>query len=392
MRKATRKMMIVPTRNLVGCTLAFMLIGCGGPSGNQNAAADRDQVNAEGKAQGGSAEARAYVAQFTKNDPEACFKKDVALKQPALKGPADDIGPPVQPIRVIVMIDGSGSMAGRMGGRSKLELAREAALGFVDGLPASVLTSLLVFGQQGNNSQAGKAKSCSAIDVLAPMSADRRQLRTALGQVRAVGWTPLAAGLDRAEALLTASATLGEQVIYVVSDGDETCGGDPVAIARRINSGRTRALVNVIGFNLPSGEAAKLTAVARAGGGGFVNLSSEAELERFTAQVRESIRRTDNAVATSLATTDNNVATSIAITDAETCVSLLATNEDTALSNDLTDREVAGRPVSVRDEAKALLKARHDALRARVEAYRVSLSNAEAGAKQSIDSAANTAR
>jgi Ca-activated chloride channel family protein len=372
--------------------LALALIGCGGPSGDRNAAADHDMVNAEGKAAGGSAEAQAYVAQFTKKDPEACFKKDVALKQPELKEPARDIGPRVPPTRVIVMIDGSGSMAGRMGGRTKLELAREAALGFVDGLPASVQTSLLVFGQQGNNSQAGKAKSCSAIDVLAPMSTDPGRLRTALGQVRAVGWTPLAAGLDRAEALLAASTNPGEQVIYVVSDGEETCGGDPVAVARRINSGRTRAIVNVIGFNLPSGEAAKLTAVARAGGGGFVNLSSEAELERYTAQVRESIRRTDNEVATSLATTDNYVATSIAITDAQTCVSGLATDEDTAMSNDLTDRMVAGRPVSFREEAKALLKARHDALRARVEAYRARLTNAEAGTKRSIDSAANAAR
>jgi Ca-activated chloride channel family protein len=165
-----------------------------------------------------------------------------------------------------------------------------------------------------------------------------------------------------------------------------------VAVARRINSGRTRAIVNVIGFNLPSGEAAKLTAVAQAGGGGFVNLSSEAELERFTAQVRESIRRTDNAVATSLATTDNTVVTSIAITDAETCVSLLATDEDTAMSIDLTDRETAGRPVSFREEAKALLKARHDALRVRVQAYRAKLTNAEAGAKRGIDSAANAVR
>jgi Ca-activated chloride channel family protein len=283
-------------------------------------------------------------------------------------------------------------MAGRMGDRTKLELAREAALGFVDGLPTSVQTSLLVFGQQGNNGQAGKAKSCSTIDVLAPMSADRGSLRTALGQIRAVGWTPLAAGLDRAEALLTASATSGEQVIYVVSDGEETCGGDPVAVARRINSGRTRAIVNVIGFNLPSSEAANLTAVARAGGGGFVNLSSATELERYTAQVRESIRRTDNAVATSIAKTDNNVATSIAITDAETCASILASDEDTAMSIDLTDRETAGRPVAFREEAEALLKARHDALRARVEAYRAQLVNAETGARRSIDSAASAVR
>lgn len=177
-----------------------------------------------------------------------------------------------------------------------------------------------------------------------------------------------------------------------MSDGEETCGGDPVAVARRINGGRTRAIVNIIGFNLPAGEAAKLTAVAHARGGGFVNLSKEAELARYTAQVRESIRRTDNAVATSIAKTDNNVATSIAITDAETCVSILATDEDTAMSIDLTHRDTAGRPVAFREEAKALLKARHDALKAKVEAYRDRLNKAEAEAERSIDSAASTVR
>lgn len=385
-------MTAVPVRNLVAFTFGLTLVGCGGPSGNQHAAPDRDQANVEGKAPGASAEARAYVAQFTKKDPEACFKKDVALKQPELKAPAGEIAPWVLPTRVIVMIDGSGSMAGRMGRRTKLELAREAARGFVDGLPASVQTSLLVFGQQGDNSQAGQARSCSAVDVLAPMAADRRPLHTALGQIRAVGWTPLAAGLERAEALLTESATPGEQVIYVVSDGEETCGGDPVAVARRINGGRTRAIVNVIGFNLPSGEAAKLAAVASAGGGGFVNLSNEAELKRTTAQVQESIRQTHNEVATSIAKTDNFVATAIAVTDAETCISILSTDENTAMTIDLTDRETAGRPVAFREEAKALLKARHDALKARVKAYRARLTSAEAGAKRSIDSAADAAR
>ena len=210
--------------------------------------------------------------------------------------------------------------------------------------------------------------------------------------MRAVGWTPLAAGLDRAEALLTASSTPGEQIIYVVSDGEETCGGDPVASARRINGGRTRAIVNVIGFNLPSSAAAKLTAVARAGGGELVNVTSEAELERFTARVRESLRRTDNEVAASLATTDNDVATSIAITDAETCVGNLATDEYVAMTADLTSREATGQSVPFKEEARTLLKSRHDALRARVQEYRARLTGAEAAAKRRIDAAANAAR
>lgn len=276
---------------------------------------------------------------------------NVALKNPQLKAPAGAFVPHISPTRVIVMIDGSGSMAGRMGGKTKLELAREAALSFVHGLPPSVQTSLLTFGQQGNNSDAGKAKSCSAIDIIAPMSTERDRFRAALRQVRAVGWTPLAAALDRAETLMSASSVPGEHVIYVVSDGEETCDGDPVAAAKRINNGRTRAIVNIIGFNLPAGDAAKLAAVARAGGGGFANFSSEAALARFDAQVRESIRQTDNHVATSIATTDNEVATSIAITDAKTCIGNLATDEEVAMSIDLTDREVAGKPVAFKESA-----------------------------------------
>ncbi|WP_420137555.1 VWA domain-containing protein [Sphingomonas sp.] len=371
--------------------LALAAAGCGGSSSDREAATGRDG-GVGGPVGVGSGAARAYVARFTKKDPEACFKQDVALKQPQLRARTGGLGPQVPPTRVIVMIDGSGSMAGRMGAKTKLELAREAARSFVDGLPPSVQTSLLVFGQQGNNEEAGKAKSCAAIDIMAPMSTDRAGYRAALTQVRAVGWTPLAAALDRAEGLLAASSTPGEQIIYVVSDGEETCGGDPVAAAKRINAGRTRAIVNVIGFKLPGGEAAKLAAVARAGGGGFVNLSTEAELARYDAKIREEIRQTDNEVATSIANTDNNVATSIAITDADTCTSILATDEETAMSIDLTNRETAGKPVPFREEAKALLKARHDAMRARFQAYRARLSGAEAMAKKGIDAAANAVR
>jgi len=218
---------------------------------------------------------------------------------------------------VIVMIDGSGSMAVHIRGHTNLELARQAALGFVDRMPPSVQASLLAFGQQGNNQAAGKTRSCFAIDVLAPMSPDRGQLRTALQNVHAVGWTPLAAGLDRAESLLTASAMPGEQMIYVVFDGEETCGGDPGASARRINFGRTRAIVNIIGFNLPSGEAANLASVAKAGGGQFVNAANKDELDRIFEQVRETNRKILNDVRTTSVTNVNDVRAVSAINNAD---------------------------------------------------------------------------
>lgn len=369
--------------------LALAVCGCGSGSGN---ASDDAGASPSAAAPDDVERARAYVAAFITDNPDRCFA-DVGLDTPDLEArTAEDIGPRAAPARVIVAIDGSGSMAGRIGNQTKLALAREAATRFIDGLPPSVETALVVFGQQGDNSAAGKAKSCAGVDVLAPVSSDRAGLVAAVSGVRAVGWTPLAAGLAKAQALLAPSATPGAQVIYVVSDGEETCGGDPVATARRINSGASRAIVNIIGFGLPSGEAAALKAVSDAGGGSFVNVHSRADYDRTLDRVRESNRRVANAVRQSNAVAGNAVQTSNAISSAAVCVSNISSSENVRLSNDLSTQAVRGEPVPFAVSARAVLKRRHDAMDARLKAYRARLQADEAGARSTIDATANAVR
>jgi Ca-activated chloride channel homolog len=337
-------------------------------------------------------QARAYLRQFISDDSNRCFA-DVGLDRPTLEAPAgDDIGPRTAPVRVVVAIDGSGSMAGRIGGQTKLALAREAATRFLDGLPTSVEASLIVFGQQGDNSAAGKAQSCAGVDVLAPLTNDRARLVTAVSGVRAVGWTPLAAGLAKAETLLARSSVPSEQIIYVVSDGQETCQGDPVETARRINTGATRAIVNIIGFDMASGEAAALKAVSDAGGGNFVNVRSRADYDRTFDRVRESNRQASNAIRKSNAIAGNAVQTSNAISSAAVCVSNIISSENVRLSNDLSSRAVRGETVLFGRTAQALLKQRHDAMTARLDSYRARLQQGEARARGSIEAASNAVR
>ncbi|WHO40938.1 VWA domain-containing protein [Sphingobium sp. AP49] len=302
------------------------------------------------------------------------------------------IGTAVPPTRVIIAIDGSGSMAGAIGGQSKLELARQSALGFIDGLPSTVQASLLVFGQQGDNSEAGKAKSCRGVDVLAPMSIDRARLTAAVKEVRAIGWTPLAAGLERAQVLLDTAAKPGEQVIYVVSDGKETCGGDPVAVARRINGGNTRAVVNIIGFGLPSKDAAALKAVADAGGGGFVNVQTRADYDRTIAMVRESNRQSANAVRTSNAISRNAVNTSDVVSDASLCISDLVDGESKRMSDDLSARWKRGEKVPFSSEALRLAQERHRGLLDRAEAFSKKRGSDEDAASSEMRNAENVQR
>lgn len=364
-------------RRMLTGALLLALGACGtAPGGNDTAGNGATSV--------GSGEAQAYLASFTDSDVDACFD-DVALRDPALKAGAAAAGGP--PARVVVLVDGSGSMAGRVGSRTKLELAREAAAAFIDGLPAQTSVSLLAFGHKGNNSEAGKAASCAAVETLVAPTQDRAALTRAAGGLRAVGWTPLAAGLNAAEASLT-----GEGVIYVVSDGEETCGGDPVAAAGRINAGAKRAIVNIVGFGLPTSEADALRKVASAGGGSFVNVTSDSAAKRTFDAVREANRQTVNAVRASAASTGNAVRTAAAQTRASVCTSGIIQRENSAVTRDLSARAAKGEPLAVADEVRALLRTRHDGIRTREREYRDGLSGANQAQQDAIDSALENAR
>jgi Ca-activated chloride channel family protein len=334
--------------------------------------------------------ARAFAAPFTRTDDAACYRAaDLGGAKMAV---GDTVGDAPQLVRVAIAVDGSGSMAGRMGSQTKLERAKEATRVFIDNLPAGVPVSLSVFGQQGNNSESGKAKSCKSVDVLAAMSADRASLKSAVEQVRAVGWTPLAAGLRAAQGQLAASSVPGEQIVYVVSDGIETCGGDPAAVARDINLGGTRAIVNIIGFGLPTGEAAALQSVASAGGGRFVNVSDDNGFERAMASFREQMRLAQNRVAAGLAGARNTIATGASATEAVQCTGRIIDRETQAALSSYDARAKLGEALPPRYQIVALLQERRDALSARRDGFTKRLGSSRDAANKAVEAQRDAAQ
>ncbi|TWH01579.1 Ca-activated chloride channel family protein [Ochrobactrum sp. J50] len=158
---------------------------------------------------------------------------------------------------------------------------------------------------------------------------------------RPVVWTLLARAMSVADRELAQALNPGEQVIYVVSDGEEACGGDPFAAARRINQGTARAIVNIIGFGLSHNEATSLQTVA--GAGTFVNLETKRDFDKTVAAVKESIRLAGNEVRASNAISANAVTTASVISKASLCISNIISSESNRVSNDLSARALRGK-------------------------------------------------
>lgn len=190
---------------------------------------------------------------------------------------------------VQIILDASGSMGANAGGKTRMEAAKEAITSFAESLPKQANVSLRVYGHKGSGKESDKALSCGSSELvygLEPYNAAKMQ--DALAKFQPTGYTPIAFALQ--EAMKDFSALSGEKntnIIYLVSDGIETCGGDPVKVAGELASSDITPIVNVIGFGTDRAGQQQLEAVAEAAGGRFVLIQNQEELQREFDQARE---------------------------------------------------------------------------------------------------------
>jgi Ca-activated chloride channel family protein len=186
---------------------------------------------------------------------------------------ADGAGADGAPVSVAVefILDASGSMAGRVDGEMKMEIARTAfnnAIAELDGTGA--VASLRAYGFDDSVEKTPEA-SCPNTALLTEFAADSSgQMRSAANGLSPYGYTPLASSL------LAAGDDLSEveaerRLIVLLSDGEETCGGDPVEAAQDLLDRDLDLSTFVVGFDLAAEQASQMRAIAAAGGGRYLD-------------------------------------------------------------------------------------------------------------------------
>lgn len=165
---------------------------------------------------------------------------------------------------VVVIVDGSKSMdEAHFGSQSRMDLARRSIEHIVKGLPKPVDVALVEF------------TTCTDVRRDKFYSApERPALIAEVNRLTPTGGTPLARSLERAGNIVSSDA---DATIVVVSDGDDTCQGDPCAVARAIKARKPRVTINVVDL---SGEAGRATVqcIAKATGGKVLTPNSGADM------------------------------------------------------------------------------------------------------------------
>ncbi|OCA85771.1 hypothetical protein A8F94_12930 [Bacillus sp. FJAT-27225] len=194
-------------------------------------------------------------------------------------------------VNVVLVIDSSGSMKAQVGGEAKMALAKKSIEDLAKELPENVKVSLIAFGHEGTGSDEDKQKSCSAVETMYPLKPyEAGEFAASLKNFNAMGWTPLASSIALAnEQLAKEKDENTENFIYVVSDGIETCDGDPVAAAKKAVEDNTNVKINIIGFDVDSEADKQLKLVAEAGGGEYSSVKTKQQLAEIKDVWKEAV-------------------------------------------------------------------------------------------------------
>jgi Ca-activated chloride channel homolog len=172
---------------------------------------------------------------------------------------------------VQLVLDASGSMWNKLDdGTYRITAAKDVLGNFIRGLPTGDLNvGLRVYGATKAALDEG---ACDDIALVVPMAGvDKPGLQTAVDDTKAKGATPIVKALEQASADFPAEAT--KKLIVLVTDGEESCGGDLSAVAEKLKSQGIDIDLKIIGFAL-SDDAQQ----SFAGIGEFVNAADAASL------------------------------------------------------------------------------------------------------------------
>lgn len=175
----------------------------------------------------------------------------------------------------MLILDGSNSMWGQLNNVNKIITARESIRTLLESAEGNIQFGLLTYGSEG------KKTGCNDFNlVVKPENYDLVKVLKEVYKLKPKGRSPIAAALKEAAQQLPAE----NAHILLVSDGIESCEGDPCATAQQLVEANPSLQIDVVGFRAE--KEAQLECIAENGRGAFVVATDTERLKTLLAGVQ----------------------------------------------------------------------------------------------------------
>ena len=180
---------------------------------------------------------------------------------------------------ILIVFDASGSMEEKIRGEAKSHIAKRVLEDVLLKADGEVNIGLRVYGLSEPTGNPYLDCNDSKLLVL-PGTGNRRLIVDEIYKILPKGFTPITYSLS--QAVQDLAPYKGEKAIILISDGLETCGGDPCQLAQNINSSNIDLKIDVVGFGVKDDWAAQeqLMCIALNTNGKYFSADSAEELTK----------------------------------------------------------------------------------------------------------------
>lgn len=181
---------------------------------------------------------------------------------------------------LVFVFDASGSMHGVAGNEVKIEVAKKVMQDVLKDVPPGLELGLVAYGHR-------RRGDCADIETVAPLGTPAARIAEVVQGMKPQGMTPITESLRQAAGQLSRPGR--PATIVLVSDGIETCKGDPCALAKDLASKGTKLVVHTVGFGVSGSAVQQLQCIAKAAGGNYYHATDRASLAKALFAVREAV-------------------------------------------------------------------------------------------------------
>jgi hypothetical protein len=183
---------------------------------------------------------------------------------------------------LMMILDASGSMWAKIEDKEKIVIAKKAFVEFVNGLPTDIQLGVIAYGHN-------RKGDCNDVELISALGKpDKNSIIKKIMALNPKGMTPITLSLEMAISKLKGIS--GNNLIVLISDGEETCGSDPCALVAKYMKESRNFTVHVIGFDVKGIADKQLACIAKAGCGGYYTARNMNDLLLAVSHVSRTVK------------------------------------------------------------------------------------------------------